>query len=111
MPKLVYMFPLLAGFCVCLQGTMNGHWQSRIGLHVTILVNGLCGFIILTIAALTFPIIGAASVIVLMVAGQLVTAAAFDHLGILNLPQQPLSLVRLTGIAFVGFGVFLTTRP
>ncbi len=145
MPKMVYLFPLLAGFCVCLQGTMNGYWHSRIGVHITILVNGvivvaltalfflvanqtpvdritseirpwialngLCGFIILTIAALTFPIIGAASVIVLMVAGQLVTAAAFDHLGILNLPQQPLSLVRLMGIAFVGFGVFLTTRP
>ncbi len=145
MPKIVYLFPLLAGFFVCLQGTINGHWQSRIGVHATILVNGLiaaaltalfflvanqtpidritseirpwivlnglCGVIILIIAALTFPIIGAASVIVLMVAGQLVTAAAFDHFGILNLPQQPLSLARLMGIAFVGFGAFLTTRP
>ena len=98
MQKMVYLFPLLAGFCVCLQGTMNGYWQSRIGLHITILINGvivaaltalfflianqtpidrivseirpwitlngLCGFVILTIAALTFPIIGAASVIV-----------------------------------------------
>jgi transporter family-2 protein len=46
-----------------------------------------------------------------MVAGQLVTAALFDHFGILGLPQQSLSVVRLMGIGFVGFGVFLTTRP
>jgi len=144
MQKMVYVFPLLAGFCVCLQGTINGYWQSRIGVHSTVLVNGvivtvlaalfflianqtpigritseirpwillngLCGFIILTIAALTFPRIGAASVIVLMVAGQVVTAVAFDRLGILNLPQQSISIARLIGTVFVVLGVFLTTR-
>jgi transporter family-2 protein len=144
MQKMVYVFPLLAGFCVFLQGTMNGYWQSRIGVHVTILINGLivaaltalfflvanqtpidrivseirpwitlnglCGFVILTIAALTFPIIGAASVIVLMIAGQLVTAAAFDHFGLLNLPQHPVSMTRIIGIMFAGLGVFFTTR-
>ena len=144
MQKMVYVFPLLAGFCVCLQGTINGYWQSRIGVHSTVLVNGvivtvlaalfflianqtpigritseirpwivlngLCGFIILTIAALTFPRLGAASVIVLMVAGQVVTAVAFDRLGILNLPQHSISMARLVGTVFVVLGVFLTTR-
>jgi transporter family-2 protein len=144
MQKMVYFFPLLAGFCVCLQGTINGYWQSRIGVHSAVLVNGiivavlaalfflvanqtpigritseirpwivlngLCGFIILTIAALTFPRIGAASVIVLMVAGQVVTAVAFDRLGILNLPQHSVSMARLVGTMFVVVGVFLTTR-
>ena len=144
MPKMIFLFPLLAGFCGCLQGTMNGHWQSRVGVHFTVLVNGvvvaaltttffllanqtpvtritseirpwivlngMCGFTILTIAALTFPRLGAASVIVLMVAGQLSTALAFDHMGVLGLPQHPLSLARLAGIAFVVVGVFLTTR-
>jgi transporter family-2 protein len=144
MQKMVYVFPLLAGVCVCLQGTINGYWQSRVGVHSTVLVNGvivatlaalfflvanqtpigritseirpwialngLCGFIILTIAALTFPRIGAASVIVLMVAGQVVTAVAFDRLGILNLPQHSISIARLVGTMFVVLGVFLTTR-
>ena len=144
MSKLVYVFPLLAGFCVCFQGTMNGHWHTKLGVHFTILVNGvvvailtaifflfanqtpidkivsevrpwivlngLCGFTILTIAALTFPKIGAASVIVLMIAAQLTAAIAFDHFGVLNLPQQPISSVRLLGVAFVVVGVLLTTR-
>jgi len=144
MQSWLYVFPLVAGFCVCFQGTMNGHWESRIGVHFTILVNGvivalltgafflvanqtpvakisselkpwivlngMCGFTILTIAALTFPRIGAASVIVLMVSGQLATAMLFDHFGVLNLPHHPLSVARLAGIACVVLGVFLTTR-
>jgi transporter family-2 protein len=144
MPKMVYLFPLVAGFCVCFQGTMNGHWQARIGVHSTILINGfvvaalttlfflianqtpfekitseirpwvvlngICGAVILTIAALTFPRIGAASVIVIMVAGQLVTAVILDHFGILNLPQHPVSLLRIMGIVFVVLGVILTTK-
>jgi transporter family-2 protein len=123
---------------------MNGHWQSRVGVSFTVLVNGvvvaaltaafflltnqtpiaritseirpwivlngICGFTILTIAALTFPRIGAASVIVLMVAGQLTTALAFDHAGLLGLPQHPISPAKLAGVAFVVVGVFLTTR-
>jgi transporter family-2 protein len=140
----LYVFPLLAGFCVCFQGTMNGHWEARVGVHFTILVNGLivalltgvffllanqtpvarisselkpwivlnglCGAAILLIAALTFPRIGAASVIVLMVSAQLTTAILFDHFGVLNLPHHPLSGGRVAGIAFVVIGVLLTTR-
>ena len=144
MQKMLYLFPVIAGFCVCLQGAMNGHWQGRVGVSFTVLVNGvvvaalttlfflttnqtpigkitseirpwivlngICGFTILTIAALTFPRIGAASVIVLMVAGQLATALAFDHAGVMGLAQRPISPARLAGIAFVLIGVFLTTR-
>ena len=144
MQNTIYNFPLLAGLCVCLQGTINSHWESRIGVHVTIFINGLivaamtglffllanrtpmerivseirpwivvngiCGCIILLIAALTFSRIGAASVIVLMVSGQLITALIFDHFGVLSLPQHPLSTTRLVGTAFVIVGVLLTTR-
>jgi transporter family-2 protein len=144
MLKFIYVFPLIAGFCACFQGTMNGHWQSRIGVHSTILINGVvvagltalfflianqtpfekivseirpwvllngvCGATILTVAALTFPRIGAASVIVLMVAGQLLTAIILDHFGVLNLPHHPISVSRIVGIAFVVVGVILTTR-
>ena len=144
MTKMLYFFPLLAGICVCLQGMINGHWQARIGIHYTVVINGiivtilamlfflvgnrvslqeaasgirpwialngLCGFTILTIAAITFPKIGAASVIVLMLSGQLVTGIILDHLGILNIPKHPVSLLRFVGIACIFLGVILTTR-
>lgn len=144
MPKIVYFFPFLAGICVCLQGMINGHWQARVGVHYTVVINGiivtvlallfflignrttfqeisseiepwivlngLCGFTILTIAALTFPRIGAASVIVLMLSGQVITGIILDHLGILNIPRHPVSLLRIAGIAFIFVGVVFTTR-
>lgn len=144
MPKWIYLFPFIAGLCACFQATTNGHWQARIGVHSTVVVNGIivavlailfflvgnqtsfakvsseihpwivlngiCGFTILTITALTFPRIGAASVIVLMIAGQLMTAVIFDHFSVLNLPRHPVSLLRIVGIAFVVLGVVLTTR-
>jgi transporter family-2 protein len=144
MPKLIYLFPLIAGFCVCFQSTINGYWQAKIGVHSTILVNGfvvalltavffvvanqtpvekitseirpwvalngICGATIITIAALTFPRIGAASVIVLLITGQLATAVILDHFGFLNLPHHPLTIWRLLGIGCVVFGVLLTTQ-
>jgi len=144
MLKFIYFFPLLAGFCVCFQSTINGYWQSKIGVHSTILINGfvvaaltalffvlanqtpiekitsevrpwvvlngICGAIIITIAALTFPRIGAASVIVLIITGQLITAIILDHFGVLNLPHHPISVMRILGIGCVVVGVFLTTR-
>jgi transporter family-2 protein len=75
-----------------------------------IVLNGLCGFTILTIAALTFPRIGAASVIVLMLTGQLVTGVLIDHFGLLNIPRHPVSLMRVAGVIFVFLGVALTTK-
>jgi transporter family-2 protein len=45
-----------------------------------------------------------------MIAAQLTAAMAFDHFGVLNLPQQPISAARLIGIGFVLVGVLLTTR-
>ena len=144
MPKIVYFFPFFAGICVCLQGMINGHWQGRVGVHYTVVINGiivtilallfflignraslqeisseirpwiilngLCGFTILVIAALTFPRIGAASVIVLMLSGQLLASILVDHFGILNIPRHPVSLLRIAGIMFIFLGVALTTR-
>jgi transporter family-2 protein len=123
---------------------INGYWQAKIGLHSTVLVNGvivtllatiyflfgnqtflgditsearpwiaingLCGFLILTVTAIAFPKIGAASVIVLMISGQITTGIIVDHLGIMNLPHHPVSALRILGVLFVALGVLLTTR-
>lgn len=141
---LFYLFPLLAGICICFQGLINGYWQSRIGIHSTILINGivvttmsfifylfgnstpinhvissvkpwlffngLFGFIILTIAALAFPRIGATSVIVIIMCGQILTGVIIDHLGLLNLPHQPVSFLRIVGILLLFIGTYLAVK-
>ena len=73
-------------------------------------LNGLCGFLIVAIAAFSFPRIGAASVVVLMVSGQIVTSLVVDHLGVLNLPGHSISASRICGAILVVLGVMLTTR-
>lgn len=142
--NLLFVLPIIAGFLACIQGMINGYWQARIGLHATVLVNGvivaaaalcfflfanqtplrlivsqirpwiafngLCGVSIVAIAAFTFPRIGAASAVVLIVGGQIFMSLIADHLGVLNLPQHAVSPTRIVGAVFVVLGVILTTR-
>ena len=42
--------------------------------------------------------------------GQLVSAAAIDHFGLMGARISPLTLTRATGIALMAFGVLLTQR-
>ena len=53
------------------------------------------------------PRLGVATVLALIVAGQMLGSLAFDHFGLLGLPQHPASLARLAGVAFLLFGVVL----
>jgi transporter family-2 protein len=56
------------------------------------------------------PRLGAATLLALVVLGQLATALTVDHFGWLGFPQQPLTLVRLAGAALLFGGVLLITR-
>ena len=56
------------------------------------------------------PTMGAATVLSLIVVGQMLGSLVFDHFGILGLPHQPISLVRLAGAAFLVLGVILVRK-
>lgn len=56
------------------------------------------------------PRLGAATLLALVVLGQLVTALTVDHFGWLGFPQHPLTLVRFAGAALLFGGVLLITR-
>jgi len=56
------------------------------------------------------PRLGAATLLALVVLGQLATALMVDHFGWLGFPQHPLSFVRLAGAALLFGGVVLITR-
>jgi bacterial/archaeal transporter family-2 protein len=53
------------------------------------------------------PRFGAATVLALLVVGQMIGSIAFDHYGILGLAEQPASPIRLLGAAFLILGVVL----
>jgi bacterial/archaeal transporter family-2 protein len=71
---------------------------------------GLFGAIFIGTAVFMVPTMGAATVLSLIVVGQMLGSLVFDHFGILGLPHQPISLVRLAGAAFLVLGVILVRK-
>ena len=71
---------------------------------------GLLGAIFVLAAILTVPRLGAASVLALIVVGQMIGALAFDQVGLLGLPQHSMGPIRLAGVACLILGVVLVRR-
>jgi transporter family-2 protein len=68
---------------------------------------GIFGAIYIAVSILMLPRLGAATVVALIVVGQMVGSLTFDHFGLLGVPEQPVSLVRIAGAAFLILGVVL----
>lgn len=64
----------------------------------------------MAIAALVAPRIGVGALLTAAVAGQLLAALVLDHYGLLGLPRQPTTLVRMLGLAMVFAGAILVRR-
>lgn len=77
----------------------NGRWSSWTG--------GVFGAIYIAASIFLLPRFGAATVIGLIVAGQMLAAVAFDHFGLLGLQTHTLTPVRAVGAVFLIVGVTL----
>jgi bacterial/archaeal transporter family-2 protein len=84
-----------------LSGTMavRSSWISWTG--------GIFGAIYIAISILMLPRLGAATVVALIVVGQMVGSLIFDQLGLLGVPQHSATLVRIAGAGFLIFGAVL----
>ncbi|MCD9096305.1 DMT family transporter [Luteimonas fraxinea] len=71
---------------------------------------GLIGAVFVFCGTLLVPRLGAAGMICLIVAGQLVGSLLLDHYGVLSQPR-PVDAVRLAGAVLVGIGALLVVRP
>ncbi len=60
---------------------------------------GVFGAIFIATSILMVPRLGVATVMTLIVVGQLLSSLAFDHFGLFGMQQQPLTAVRLIGAA------------
>jgi bacterial/archaeal transporter family-2 protein len=111
--------PWWAGFVSYLGGTvamlvvavlMREPWPSMQAIqrsHAISWTGGVFGAIYIAISILLIPRLGAAMVIALIVAGQMIGALAFDHFGILGVPVHPANASRLLGAALLVAGVVL----
>jgi len=71
---------------------------------------GLFGAIFIGTAILMVPRLGAATVLALVVVGQMIGSLVFDHYGLLGIPQHSASPMRLAGAALLVLGVMLIRR-
>ncbi len=108
-----------AGFISYLVGTLamlavaiasGGPWLSATMAARTSWVSwtgGIFGAIFIATAILMVPRFGAATVLALIVVGQMLGSLTFDHLGLLGIPLHPVNPIRLAGAAFLILGVVL----
>ena len=68
---------------------------------------GILGGVFILLVILLLPSLGAATLLALVVAGQMTAAVLMDHFGAFGLAQHSLSISRLLGVALVIAGVVL----
>jgi len=73
-------------------------------------LGGFFGAAYLGVSIVLVPRLGAATVVALVVAGQLLTSLLFDQFGVLDIPTHPLNLSRLAGALLLLAGVLLIRR-
>ena len=71
---------------------------------------GLMGAFYVAISTVVASQLGTASLLGLALCGQLAMALVVDHFGWLGLPEHPITLTRLLGVALLGVGVWLVSR-
>jgi transporter family-2 protein len=111
--------PLWAGLISYLGGTLvflvilvasGGPWLTGSSIARTSWpswTGGLFGATFIGISAVMVPRLGAATTLALVVAGQMLGSLVFDQVGLLSVPEHPLTPLRLIGAACIVGGVVL----
>jgi transporter family-2 protein len=71
---------------------------------------GFFGAVYIVISIVLLPRLGAATVVALIVVGQMLASVAFDNVGAFGLPRQPIDAARIAGALLLVAGVFLIRR-
>jgi bacterial/archaeal transporter family-2 protein len=93
-----------------LQGAPNAGLKPVLAMPLWMWIGGALGAAYVFSAILIVPKLGAANLLVLAVAGQLVAAVVLDHYGWIGLPEHPVSALRLLGVVLVFVGMVLVMR-
>jgi transporter family-2 protein len=71
---------------------------------------GFWGVVYVMIIVLLLPHLGAATLLALIVTGQMLASLVFDHFGLFGVPVRTMGLGRLAGAALLILGVILIRR-
>lgn len=98
---LLYTFVLRVKF-PSVSAVMQVPWYLWIG--------GVLGAVILSATIVLAPALGAATMIGLIVAGQILASIFIDQFGLVGYPTHPITSLRSVGAIFLIVGVFLIQR-
>jgi bacterial/archaeal transporter family-2 protein len=93
-----------------LTGWKSGALAPLKEIHPILLIAGCLGACLVFGIGVMFPKIGGANVMLCLLAGQVVAGMVLSHYGWLGSPVQPITLMKLAGVALVFAGVFLTAQ-
>ena len=109
-----FMSYLLGLACMVLLAIMLREPIPSLGLVARIppwaWTGGLFGAIFIALSIIVAHKLGAATLIALLVTGQMIAAIVLDHFGWLGLTQRPVDLLRLIGVCLLVGGVVLIRR-
>lgn len=91
------------------QGT-RWNFAEMSGFPWWVWTGGLLGVYFVVSAIFLVPRFGAATYLVLNIAGQMITALILDHYGLLGFPVQRISFLRVVGAILLLVGVILIRR-
>ena len=74
------------------------------------LLGGLLGAAYVTSILVTVRSLGAGGVVAATIAGQLAVSVVVDHLGLLGVAKQPVTLLKVFGLVLLGLGTYLVVR-
>ena len=90
----------------------NGKFMSiqTDGLKWWMFTGGAFGAFFVTVSIYVVPYMGVATMISVMVAGQLLVAAVLAHYGILAEQAHPINLQKFIGMSLLAIGAIITVR-
>lgn len=99
----------LAGIVTLAGGGWGNLGEAR-GLPWHYFTGGLLGAAYVTTILVSVRSLGAGGVTAATIAGQLTMALVIDHLGMLGVEREPITLPRVLGVLFLAAGTFLVVR-
>ncbi|MEH6561922.1 MAG: DMT family transporter [Marinobacter sp.] len=86
------------------------NWQQMASLPIWVWTGGFLGAFYVTVMVVFAPKLGAATLLALVVAGQMFASTLLDHYGFLGFTQQSITPLRALGVALLFIGVLLVRK-
>jgi transporter family-2 protein len=100
----------LGAVAIGLSGWQSGALDPLKQVHPVLLTAGVLGACLVFAIAWLIPQVGAGSVMITLLAGQVIGGLMMSHFGWLGSPVQPITAAKVVGVLVMIGGVVLATR-